>query len=127
MKNKPGPAQVGAQSKAQKEQKDFQVSSNFFYSTRQSNFFLKNTSETITYSKNWTKWRAGARRGWRAKVSQCRKPERGGPFGIFRHPFCRKASKNAGGPFGEFFFRKKVSQCQKNESGDPLVSPGIVC
>ena len=29
---------------------------------------------------------------WRAKVSQCRKTERG-PFGIFQHPFCRKTAK----------------------------------
>ena len=45
--NKPGPAQVGTISKAQKYQKDFQVSSILFYSTRKSktlrkNFFRKN-------------------------------------------------------------------------------------
>ena len=34
--NKPGPAQVGAISKAQKKQKEFQVSSILFYSTRKS-------------------------------------------------------------------------------------------
>ena len=27
---------------------------------------------------------------WRAKVSQCRKTERGRPFEVFQHPFCRK-------------------------------------
>ena len=47
IENKPGPAQVGAISKAQKQQKDFQVS---IYSTRKS----KN-------QKKWTEWRAGAR------------------------------------------------------------------
>ena len=37
-----------------------------------------------------------------------KKTERGGPFGIFQHPFCRKTSKKMqGGPFGENFFRKK--------------------
>ena len=50
---------------------------------------------------------------------------KGGPFGIFQHPFCPNTSKNWRGPFGEFFFRKKVSQCRKNWK--LLVSPGIVC
>ena len=34
---------------------------------------------------------------------------KGGPFGIFQHPFCRKTQKKIeGGPFGEkYFFSKK--------------------
>ena len=88
------------------------MSSILFYSTRK--FF-----ERITYSKKWTEWRA--------KVSQCRKTERG-PFEVFQHPFCRKTSKKMQeGRFGEFFFRKKSRSAEKNERGDPLVSPGIVC
>ena len=49
------------------------------------------------------------------KKSQCQKNRKGRrPFGIFQHPFCRKAAKKLkGGPFGEIFFRKKVSQCRK--------------
>ena len=39
------------------------------------------------------------------KVSQRQKKLKGGPFGIFQRPFCRKIS----------------------EKWDPLVSPGIVC
>ena len=54
---------------------------------------------------------------------------KGGLFGIFQHPFCRKTSKKMqGGPFGEFFFRKKsLAVPKKNERGESLVSPGMVC
>ena len=54
---------------------------------------------------------------------------KGGPFGIFQHPLCRKTVKKIEGGtlWGKFFFRKKVSQCQKNCKGDPLVSLGMVC
>ena len=52
------------------------------------------------------------------------KTERGGPFGIFQHLFCRKtAKKMKRGPFGKKI-RKKVSQCRKKLKG---VSPGMVC
>ena len=56
------------------------------------------------------------------KVSQCRKKLKGGPFGIFQHPFCRKTSKKLkGGPFREFFFRKKsLTMPKKTEREDPL-------
>ena len=46
------------------------------------------------------------------------KKTKGGPFGIFQHPFCRV--KIEGGPFGEKNSGKKVSQCRKK------VSPGMV-
>ena len=36
---------------------------------------------------------------------------KGGPFGVFQHPFCRKTSKNWRGE--NFYFRKKISQCRK--------------
>ena len=57
------------------------------------------------------------------KISQCRKKLKGGPFGIFQHPFCRKTSKTMQGePFGEKFFSKKKSRsAKKNERGEPLV------
>ena len=66
---------------------------------------------------------------FREKISQCRKKLKGGPFGIFQHPFCRKTSKKMqGGPFGENFFSKKKSRsAEKNERGESLVSPGMVC
>ena len=43
--NKPGPAQIGATSKAQKLQKDFQVSSILFYSTRKLKILRKKIFE----------------------------------------------------------------------------------
>ena len=58
-----------------------------------------------------------------------KKKLRGGPFGIFQHPFCRKTSKKMqGDSLGKFFFSKNKSRsAEKNEMGDPLVSPGMVC
>ena len=64
------------------------------------------------------------------KSHNAEKKLKGGPFGIFQHPFCRKTSKKMqGGPFGEkFFFRKKsVTVPKNNERGESLVSPGMVC
>ena len=59
--NKPGPAKAGAIFKAQKQQKDLQVSSILFYSTRKSKILRKKFFDKITSSKKWTEWRAGAR------------------------------------------------------------------
>ena len=43
---------------------------------------------------------------------------KGGPFGIFQHPFCRKTSeKMQRGPFGEKNSEKNVSQCRKKLKG----------
>ena len=39
---------------------------------------------------------------------------KGGPFGIFQHPFCRILL------WRKFFFRKKVSQCRKKLKGGPF-------
>ena len=53
---------------------------------------------------------------------------KGGPFGIFQHPFCRKTAKKfKGRPFGEKISPKKSHNAEKTESGDPLVSPGMIC
>ena len=42
------------------------------------------------------------------KFHNAEKNWKGGPFGIFQHPFCRKTSKKMqGGPFGENFFFEK--------------------
>ena len=91
--NKPEPAQVGAINKAQKKQKNFQVS---IYSTRKSK-----------KQKKWAEWRAGpaSASSWRAKWGTLPK------FSTF-------LSQLKGGPFGENTnFRKKVSQCRKTERG----------
>ena len=64
------------------------------------------------------------------KSHNAEKNWKGGPFGLFQHPFCRKTSKKMqGGPFGEkFFFEKKsLAVPKQNERGESLVSPGMVC
>ena len=66
---------------------------------------------------------------FREKISHCRKNWKGGPFGSFQHPFCRKTSKKMqGDPLGEKNFRKKcLAVPKKIKKGDPSVLPGIVC
>ena len=79
-----------------------------FYSTRKSKFFEKN------FSKNYIlkKMDRVARRGWSAaKVSQCRKTERGDPLRFFNiHSVAKhekiEENKNC-------HFREKISQCRK--------------
>ena len=56
---------------------------------------------------------------WKKSLTMPKKLK-GGPFGIFQHPFCRKTKKIEGGPFGEIFFRKKVSQSRKYSKGVPF-------
>ena len=49
------------------------------------------------------------------KVSRRRKKLKGGPFGIFLYPVCRKTQKQLNeGPFGEIFFPKKSRKAKKN-------------
>ena len=90
-KIKPGSAQVGAISKAQKYQKDFKMSNYWWIGDPFMEFFFQK------------------------KVSQCRKNTKGGPFGIFQNPFCPKISKNwRWDPSVKIFFsKKKVSQSRK--------------
>ena len=62
------------------------------------------------------------------KSHNAAKTEKGGPFGIFQHPFCRKTSKKCRvDPLGKKFFEKKSRSAENNQRGEPLVSPGIVC
>ena len=57
-----------------------------------------------------------------------KKNRKGGPFGLFQHPFCRKTSKKCRGAlWGKFFSKKKSRSAEKNERGESLVSPGMVC
>ena len=59
------------------------------------------------------------RRGWRAKVSQCRKTERGDPLWFFNIHSVAKHEKIEENK--NFHFREKISQCRKKtERGDPL-------
>ena len=66
---KPGTAQVGAISKAQKYQKDFKM------------------------SKYWRIGDPFMKKVFEKSLTMPKKTERG-PFGIFHYPFCRKISKN---------------------------------
>ena len=63
------------------------------------------------------------------KISQCRKKLKGGTFGIFQHPFCRKIIKQLKRePFGaKIVSEKKSRSAEKIERGDFLVSPCLVC
>ena len=52
------------------------------------------------------------------KSHNAEKKLKGGPFGIFQHPFCRKTSKKMQGrPFGEKFFSKKSLAVPKKMKG----------
>ena len=61
---------------------------------------------------------------FRKKSHNAEKNWKGGPFGIFQHPFCRKTSKIKG---GNFFSEKSLTVPKKTERGDSLVCPDMVC
>ena len=48
---------------------------------------------------------------WKKKSHNSEKLK-GGPFGVFQHPFCRKTSKNGRGKI--FTFGKKSHNAEKN-------------
>ena len=73
------------------------------------NFLKKKFFEKITYSKKWT--------DWRAKVSQCRKTERGDPLRFFNIHSVAKHKKIEN---KNFHFREKISQCRKKLKGGTL-------
>ena len=63
---------------------------------------------TLLWKKNLEKKSHNAEKNWK-----------GGPFGIFQHPFCRKtATKIEGGPFEKKNFRKKSHNAEKTERGN---------
>ena len=74
------------------------------------NFLKKKFFEKITYSKKWTEWRA--------KVSQCRKTERGDPLWFFNIHSVAKHEKIEENK--NFHFREKISQCRKKLKGGTL-------
>ena len=76
------------------------MSSILFYSTRKSKIFRK----------KWTEWRA--------KVSQCRKTERGDPLRFFNIHSVAKHEKIEENK--NFYFRKKISQRRKKLKGGTL-------
>ena len=60
------------------------------------------------------------------KSHSAEKNWKGGPFGIFQHPFCRKTAKKLkGGPFEEKKIPgKKSRSAEKNWKGGPFGLPG---
>ena len=74
------------------------------------NFWKKNFRKNYILKK-WTEWRAGAR----AKVSQCRKTERGDPLRFFNIHSVAKHEKIEENK--NFHFREKISQCRKKLKG----------
>ena len=55
---------------------------------------------------------------FRKKISQSRKKLKGGAFGIFQHPFCRKTSKKCRGTlWGNCFFEKSLAVPKKMKGG----------
>ena len=84
-----------------------------FYSTRKSKFFEKEFFE----KKHTQKIGPGGAPGpasaspWRAKVSQCRKTERGDPLWFFNIHSVAKHEKIEENK--NFHFREKISQCRK--------------
>ena len=65
--------------------------------------------EKITYSKKWTEWRA--------KVSQCRKTERGTFWDFSTSILSQNIKKIQGDPLGKIFFRKKSLAVPKKMKG----------
>ena len=100
--NKPGPAQVGAISKAQNSKRTSKFQSILFYSTK---FFFE---KSLTTPKKF---------------------ERGDPLGFSIPSLSQNPEKLKGDPLGKFFFRKKVSQCRKKLKGGPfgLVRHCMLC
>ena len=105
--NKPGPAQVGAISKAQKSKNTWKC---------------QKTRKYQTHKKN----PLGEKKFSEKKSHNAEKSEMG-PFGIFQHPLSQNIRKLKVGPFGEIYFRKKLHNPEKNWKWDTLVSTGIAC
>ena len=131
-KNKPGTAQVGAISKAQKYQKDFKMSKYWWIGHPFMKFFFEieflrwcnkpGTAQVGAISKAQKQQKdfqvfsstvPKKPKSWTELAHQRRH------FEIF-HPFCRKSSKKVegGALLVKIFF--KVSQCRKNWKGGPF-------
>ena len=101
-KNKPGTAQVGAISKGQKQQKDFKVSKYSLLRYRKNPKVEPNwhtRGDTLRFFIHSVANQKKLKEGhfWRKKIGKSPtmpKKLKGGPFGIFQRPFCRKTPKN---------------------------------
>ena len=82
----------------------------FSFTVLENRKFFEKKIRKITYSKKWT--------DWRAKVSQCRKTERGDPLRFFNIHSVAKHEKIEENK--NFYFRGKISQCRKKLKGGTL-------
>ena len=121
LENKPGTAQVGAISKAQKQQKDFQVFSSTVPEKPKSwtelahqrrhfeifHPFCRKSSKKLKEGHFW--WKKNL------KSHNAEKTERGDPLGFFNIRSVGKLQKKLkGGPFGKNFFFEKKSHRAEN-------------
>ena len=95
------------------------MSSILFYSTRKSKIFGKKISKKIHTQKNGPCGAPGPASAspWRAKVSQCRKTERGDPLRYFN---IHSVAKHEKIEEKKIYFREKISQCRKKLKGGTL-------
>ena len=123
----PGTAQVGAISKAQKQQKDFKVSKYSLLRYRKKPKVEPNwrtRGDTLRFFiHSVANHQKQLKEGHLKKsVSQCRKNWKGGPLGFFSIRAVGKLQKNEGGPLGKNLFFEKKSHRAKNTLREyPLV------
>ena len=134
--NKPRPAQVGAISKAQKQQKDFIMSKYWWVGDPfMEKIFLKKVSQCQKKLKGRTLWgfsksilsqnikKMRADFNFRKQISHCRKKTEMGTLWDFPTTILSQNSKKIeGGPFGENFFPEKITQCRKKTERGTLWS-----
>ena len=128
IENKPGTAQVGAISKAQKQQKDLKRSEYSLLRYRKNpkveqkwrtrgdtlRFFI----HSVANQKNWRKGTFGEKIFFWKKVSQCRKNWKAGTLWDFSTSVLSENSKKIEGvTLWGIFFWKKVSQSRKYSKG----------
>ena len=97
------------------------MSSILFYSTRKSKFFRKKISKKLQTQKSGPSGAPGPASAspWRAKVSQCRKTERGDPLRFFNIHSVAKHEKIEEKNF-LLFSGKNLTMPKKTERGDLL-------
>ena len=96
------------------------MSSTFLQYSKIESFRKKNFSKKLHTQKNGPKGAPGLASAspWRAKVSQCRKTERGDPLRFFNIHSVAKHEKIEENK--NFHFREKISQCRKKLKGGTL-------
>ena len=82
---------------------------------------MGDTTEIVNIFVAFEGGKLGEKTNFRIKVSQCRKTETGGLFGVFKHPICCETSKKLkGDPLERKKVSEKISQCRKKIKGGTL-------